>query len=217
MASRLSGLQSSASLVAWTEESPRTYSGKLKGQGRRSRVTFGVTRGACEAGAGRGLASGVQRVGGVALGFKPKDNFDGEPADISGGKLSRLSISVEAGTHGNSIGSRQVGREVPAGALSANAGRGPWGLIVYPVTCSELHPALSRLPGGPLLRWRYPNYCHSRPRSRGSVRCRYSDYGMDSLHATIQHSKEGMPSILKQPTPLPLHLPLIRGLQTYMC
>jgi hypothetical protein len=156
----------------------------------------------------------VQRVGGVALGFKPKTILT----------LSPLTFPVEAKSaidFRGSWNSRKFNWKSPGRKGSAGGGTfsqcGAWtvGANCLSCDCSELHPALSRLPGGPLLRWRYPNYCHSRPRSRGSVRCRYSDYGMDSLHATIQHSKEGMPS--KQPTPLPLHLPLIRGLQTYMC
>jgi hypothetical protein len=37
---------------------------------------------------------------------------------------------------------------VPEGALSANAGRGPWGLIVYPVTAVSSIPLYRDFPEG---------------------------------------------------------------------
>jgi hypothetical protein len=100
---------------------------------------------------------------------------------------------------------------VSAGALSASAERGSWGLIVYPVTTVSSIPRYRDFPEGHCCVGVSPIIALLDRDPGGSVRCRYSDYGMDSL------SKEGMPSILKQPAPLPLHLPLIRGLQTFLC
>lgn len=109
------------------------------------------------------LRLGCSVSGGAALGFKPKGNFDVEPATFP--VEAKAAIDFRG-----SWNSRKFNWKPPSRKGSARGGTlsqcGAWtgGANCLSWDCSEFHPALSRLPGA-LLRWRFPNYCHSRPRS----------------------------------------------------